>query len=116
MPERMALFLIIVVKSTNQVSRVEIGKYQLFDSPTQKKKNYATAKKNLFRKLKPQGSAFYKCNTEIQKQKVVLSILSAIPAKINFEGTYCFKVFNPKHFVKEQKVNIPHIGLFYFAS
>lgn len=53
------------------------------------------------------------CNLE---KKIKLWVLSAKPAKGNFEATYCFKMLNPKHFVKEYKVNISHIGLFYFGS
>lgn len=57
----------------------------------------------LFRKIKRSRKCFFQmqhCSVEI---KVVLSILSAIAAKVNFEAAYCFKVFNPKHFVKKRK-------------
>lgn len=51
--------------------------------------------------MKRWGKYFFQmkyCNLKEKKKK---SVLSAIPAKGNFEATYCFKVLNPKDFVKE---------------
>lgn len=70
----------------------------------------------LVRKIKRSGKCFFQMQHRNVEMKVFLSILSAIAAKGDFEATYCFKVFNPNHLVKEEKVNIPHIGLFDFAS